>query len=134
MCRWKRRRSDFTDTLSSKHKQVDRVWYIFIALSVMYRLTLAAMIKSFQHKGLRGFYETGTTRGIRADHAKRLSRMLQFMDRATLPGDLDLPGWRLHPLKGELSEYWSLSVSGNWRVIFRFVGSDIELVDYLDYH
>lgn len=100
----------------------------------MYRLTLAAMIKSFQHKGHRGFYETGTTRGIRADHAKRLSRMLQFMDRATLPGDLDLPGWRLHPLKGELSEYWSLSVSGNWRVIFRFVGSDIELVDYLDYH
>lgn len=108
--------------------------YIVTALGVMYRLTLAAMIKSFQHKGLRGFYETGTTRGIRADHAKRLSRMLQFMDRATLPGDLDLPGWRLHPLKGELSEYWSLSVSGNWRVIFRFVGSDIELVDYLDYH
>jgi proteic killer suppression protein len=92
------------------------------------------MIKSFQHKGLRGFYETGSTRGIRADHAKRLSRMLQFMDRATHPRDLDLPGWRLHSLKGELSEYWSLSVSGNWRVIFRFVGSDIELVDYLDYH
>lgn len=100
----------------------------------MYRLTLAAMIKSFQHKGLRGFYETGSTRGIRADHTKRLARMLQFMDRAALPADLDLPGWRLHPLKGELSEYWSLSVSGNWRVIFRFVGSDIELVDYLDYH
>ncbi|VVQ36214.1 hypothetical protein PS947_04927 [Pseudomonas fluorescens] len=99
----------------------------------MYRLTLEPMIKSFQHKGLRGFYETGSTRGIRADHAKRLSRMLQFMDRATIPADLDLPGWRLHPLKGELTEYWSLSVSGNWRVIFRFVGSDIELVDYLDY-
>ncbi len=60
--------------------------------------------------------------------------MLQFMDRAALPGDLDLPGWRLHPLRGELAEYWSLSVSGNWRVIFRFIGSDIELVDYLDYH
>lgn len=104
------------------------------AQRVMYRLTLAAMIKSFQHKGLRGFYETGSTRGIRADHAKRLARMLQFMDRATLPGDLDLPGWRLHPLKGELWDYWSLSVSGNWRVIFRFIGSDIELVDYLDYH
>ncbi|WP_259155996.1 type II toxin-antitoxin system RelE/ParE family toxin [Pseudomonas sp. JAI111] len=92
------------------------------------------MIRSFQHKGLRGFYETGSTRGIRADHAKRLSRMLQFMDRAVLPSDLDLPGWRLHPLKGELADYWSLSVSGNWRVIFRFIGSDIELVDYLDYH
>jgi len=92
------------------------------------------MIKSFQHKGLRGFYETGSTRGIRADHAKRLSRILQFMDRATLPGDLDLPGWRLHPLRGELAEFWSLSVSGNWRVVFRFIGSDIELIDYLDYH
>lgn len=92
------------------------------------------MIKSFQHKGLRGFYETGSTRGIRADHAKRLSRMLQFMDRAAAPTDLDLPGWRLHPLKGELAEYWSLSVSGNWRVIFRFAGADIELIDYLDYH
>ena len=63
-----------------------------------------------------------------------LSRMLQFMDRAAAPTDLDLPGWRLHPLKGELAEYWSLSVSGNWPVIFRFAGSDIELIDYLDYH
>ena len=113
---------------------IEKVRYIDTTQSVMYRLTLAAMIKSFQHKGLRGFYETGSTRGIRADHAKRLARMLQFMDRAALPADLDLPGWRLHPLKGELSEYWSLSVSGNWRVIFRFVGSDIEWVDYLDYH
>ncbi|RLU08986.1 Killer protein [Pseudomonas prosekii] len=92
------------------------------------------MIKSFRHKGLRGFYESGSTRGIRANHANRLSRMLQFMDRALMPGDLDLPGWRLHPLKEELIDYWSLSVSGNWRIIFRFIGSDIELVDYLDYH
>ncbi|ALI02131.1 Killer protein [Pseudomonas sp. FW306-02-F02-AA] len=92
------------------------------------------MIKSFQHKGLRGFYETGSTRGIRTDHAKRLARMLPFMDRALSPGDLDLPGWRLHPLKGDLQTYWSLNVSGNWRLIFRFIGSDIELVDYLDYH
>ncbi|AMS15887.1 MULTISPECIES: type II toxin-antitoxin system RelE/ParE family toxin [Pseudomonas] len=92
------------------------------------------MIKSFQHKGLKAFYETGSTRGIRADHARRLARMLPFMDHATEPDDLDLPGWRLHPLKGERREYWSLTVSGNWRVIFRFTGSDIELVDYLDYH
>jgi len=100
----------------------------------MYRLTLFSMIKSFQHKGLRVFYETGSTRGIRADHAKRLARILQFMDRAMVPDDLNLPGWRLHPLKGGLAEYWSLSVSGNWRVVFRFIGTDIELVDYLDYH
>lgn len=88
------------------------------------------MIKSFQHKGLRAFYETGSTRGIRAEHAHQLS----FMDHASEPAGLDLPGWRLHPLKGDLHGYWSLVVSGNWRVIFRFVGSDIELVDYLDYH
>lgn len=66
------------------------------------------MIVSFRHKGLRIFFESGSTKGI--------------------------PGWRLHPLKGELEEFWSLTVNGNWRVIFRFVGSDIELVDYLDYH
>ncbi|AEA71323.1 Putative killer protein [Pseudomonas brassicacearum subsp. brassicacearum NFM421] len=60
--------------------------------------------------------------------------MLQFLDRAQVANDLDIPGWRLHPLKGELDGYWSLEVSGNWRVIFRFIGSDIELVDYLDYH
>ncbi len=110
------------------------VRYICTASSVMYRLTLYSMIKSFQHKGLRLFYETGSTRRSRADHGKRLARMLQFMDRAQVANDLDIPGWRLHPLKGELDGYWSLGVSGNWRVIFRFIGSDIELVDYLDYH
>ncbi|HBP6410099.1 type II toxin-antitoxin system RelE/ParE family toxin [Pseudomonas aeruginosa] len=92
------------------------------------------MIISFQHKGLRLFFETESTKGIRADHAKRLKRMLALMDRAAEPADLDLPGWRLHPLKGERGGFWSLTVNGNWRVIFRFVGSDIELVDYLDYH
>ncbi|ELY7128891.1 type II toxin-antitoxin system RelE/ParE family toxin [Pseudomonas aeruginosa] len=92
------------------------------------------MIISFQHKGLRLFFETESTKGIRADHAKRLKRMLALMDRAAVPADLDIPGWRLHPLKGELGGFWSLTVNGNWRVTFRFVGSDIELVDYLDYH
>lgn len=92
------------------------------------------MIISFQHKGLRLFFETESTKGIQADHAKRLKRMLALMDRASAPADLDIPGWRLHPLKGELAGYWSLTVSGNWRVIFRFIGRDIELVNYLDYH
>lgn len=92
------------------------------------------MIISFKHKGLRQFYDTGSTRGIRADHAKRLARILAFMDLATAPEDLDIPGWRLHPLKGEMAGYWSLTVSGNWRVILRFSGHDVELVDYLDYH
>jgi proteic killer suppression protein len=92
------------------------------------------MIKSFQHKGLKAFYETGSTRGIRADHAKRLARLLPFLDRASGPADVDLPGWKLHPLKGDLTTFWSVTISGNWRVIFRFVDSDVELVDYLDYH
>ena len=92
------------------------------------------MIKSFHHKGLRVFYETGSTRGITAAHAKRLARMLSLMDNACAPDELDIPGWRLHALHGKLQGFWSLTVSGNWRVIFRFVGSDVELLDYLDYH
>ncbi|MDH1011455.1 type II toxin-antitoxin system RelE/ParE family toxin [Pseudomonas nicosulfuronedens] len=92
------------------------------------------MIISFRHKGLQAFYETGTTRGIRADHARRLARMLPFLDNAAGAADLAIPGWRLHPLKGDLEGCWSLSVSGNWRLVFRFIGSDVELLDYLDYH
>lgn len=92
------------------------------------------MIKSFQHKGLRVFHETGSTRGIRADHAKRLARVLSFLERAEVPADVDIPGWRLHDLEGKYAGYWSITISGNWRVIFRFVGTDVELVGYLDYH
>lgn len=92
------------------------------------------MIKTFQHKGLKAFHHSGTTWGIRADHARRLARMLPILDRAALPSEVDIPGWRLHPLRGTLEGYWSVSVSGNWRLIFRFIGSDIELLDYLDYH
>jgi len=92
------------------------------------------MLVSFQHKGLRLFYETGTLRGIRPEHARRLARVLAFLDRAAVPDDVDLPGWRLHPLRGDRAGFWSVTVSGNWRVVFRFVGRDVELVDYLDYH
>jgi toxin HigB-1 len=92
------------------------------------------MIRSFRHKGLEGFYRTGSTKGIRPDHARRLARLLTFLDQAAGPDDLDLPGWRLHPLKGELAGFWSLTVNGNWRMIFRFNGIDVELLDYLDYH
>ena len=92
------------------------------------------MIISFRHKGLRVFHEMGNTRGIQAPHARRLKRQLQFLDRAMAAQDLNVPGWQLHPLKGALSDFWSVSVSGNWRLTFRFVGSDVELVDYVDYH
>lgn len=92
------------------------------------------MIKSFQHKGLKVFYETGSTRGIRADHAKRLKRILAVLEQAQNPDDANMPGFRLHLLKGDLAEYWAITVSGNWRVTFRFTGQDVELLNYLDYH
>ena len=92
------------------------------------------MIKTFRHKGLKALHQTGSTKGVRADHVARLRRVLSALDIAAMPDDMDEPGMRLHPLKGELAGFWSVSVSGNWRVIFRFIGHDVELVDYLDYH
>ncbi|KGD94326.1 type II toxin-antitoxin system RelE/ParE family toxin [Rhizobium sp. YS-1r] len=92
------------------------------------------MIVSFRHKGLEAFYHSGTTKGIQAAHAAKLGRILGLLDAAAGPADLNLPGFKLHPLKGDLKGQWSIWVNGNWRVTFRFVGVDIELVDYQDYH
>jgi proteic killer suppression protein len=92
------------------------------------------MIRTFKHKGLRAFFEAGSTKGIRPDHAKRLSQLLGVMASARNANDLNIPGFRLHPLRGDLIGFWSVSVSGNWRIIFRFIDNDIELVNYLDYH
>jgi len=91
------------------------------------------MIRSFKHKGLRALYERGDISGVRPDHVTRLRDLFVWLDHATAPRDIP-PGYRLHPLKGQLSGFWSTSVSGNWRVIFRFTGNDVELVDYVDYH
>ena len=76
----------------------------------------------------------GDTAGVRPDHVARLRRVLASLEVATHPADMDRPGNRLHPLKGTLDGFWAVSISGNWRIIFRFTGSDVELVDYLDYH
>lgn len=92
------------------------------------------MIVSFRHKGLELLYRSGSTRGIQAAHAAKLSRILAALDVASGPAELNHPGYKLHPLKGELSGYWSIWVNGNWRVTFRFIGTDTELVDYQDYH
>lgn len=92
------------------------------------------MITGFRHKGLEGFFRTGSRRGIQADHADKLGRILSLLNVAAAPADMDLPGFRLHPLKGTLKGHWSVRVNGNWRVTFRFVGTDVELVDYQDYH
>lgn len=92
------------------------------------------MIVSFRHKGLEAFYRTGSTRGIQTAHAAKLSRILAVLDAAAGTDELNLPSFRLHPLKGRLKGFWSIWVNGNWRVTFRFVGADVELVGYLDYH
>ena len=92
------------------------------------------MIIGFRHKGLQYFFLNGSTRGIQPAHAAKLSRVLAALDAASAPAELNHPGYRLHPLKGELKGYWSIWVNGNWRVIFRFEGNHVNSVDYLDYH
>lgn len=93
------------------------------------------MIKSFNHKGLKAFYYTGSKAGIQADHAAKLKVLLTALNVAESPDDLRAPqSWRLHPLQGDRKGYWSLTVQGNWRVIFKFDKADVVLVDYLDYH
>lgn len=92
------------------------------------------MIKSFRHKGLQRFFETGSKAGIQAAHASKLARQLRQLNDAAGPQDMNLPGWKLHPLTGKLSGQWSVWVSGNWRLVFAFDGEDAVLVDYADYH
>lgn len=92
------------------------------------------MIKSFRHKGLQRFFETGSKSGIQAAHAAKLRLLLATLDQAVKPADLSAPSWALHPLKGDLKGSWSLTVNGNWRVVFAFEGVDAVLVDYRDYH
>ena len=92
------------------------------------------MIKSFKHKGLRHFYENGKTSGIQASHAKRLRMLLAALDTAQAIGDMDIPGFRLHPLKGDMKGRWSVTVSGNWRVTFEFIEGNTYIINYEDYH
>lgn len=92
------------------------------------------MIKSWKHKGLKLFYDAGKLSGIQAKHEKRLKIILQRLDAAIKPDDMDLPGMRFHKLKGKLKDCYSVIVNGNWRVIFKFENGHALLVDYLDYH
>ena len=92
------------------------------------------MIKSFRHKGLKRFFETGSKAGIQAAHAAKLSRQLSRLNQAKAPGDMNIPGWKLHPLEMDLAGHWSVWVSGNWRLTFTFEDNDAVLVDYRDYH
>lgn len=92
------------------------------------------MIVSFRHKGIEALYRTGSVRGVQSAHAAKLLRILAALDAAASPAELNQPAYKLHPLKGNLKGHWSIWVNGNWRVTFRFVGADVELVDYQDYH
>jgi proteic killer suppression protein len=92
------------------------------------------MIRGFRHKGLARFFETGSRSGIQSEHAERLRLILGRLNAATGPTDMGLPGLRLHPLKGPRKGTWAVSVSGNWRVTFRFEAADADVVDYEDYH
>lgn len=92
------------------------------------------MIKSFRHTGIERFFKKGSKAGIQPKHADKLRRQLFALDNAKRAEDMNAPGWRLHPLKGELSGHWSIDVSGNWRLTFAFEGEDAILVDYQDYH
>ena len=92
------------------------------------------MIKSFRHKGLDAFFRTGSKSGIQPHHAAKLRLILTLLNRARGPADLSGPGLFLHGLGGQQAGLLSVRVNGNWRVVFRFDGIDVELVDYLDYH
>jgi proteic killer suppression protein len=92
------------------------------------------VIVGFKHRGLEAFFLTGSKAGIVASQAPKLGAILRRLNEAAAPQDLNLPGWGLHRLKGSLKGHWSVWVNASWRVTFRFVGADVELVDYQDYH
>ena len=92
------------------------------------------MIRSFRHKGLRKFFESGSLAGIQPHHAGRLRMQLAAIDTARSPGDIDIPGFRLHALRGNERGRWSIWVNGNWRLTFEFREGDAFSLDYEDYH
>jgi proteic killer suppression protein len=92
------------------------------------------MIVSFRHKGLEAFFRSGTQAGIQPIHAKRLREMLTALHAAAGPDDLARPSWRLHGLSGDRAGFHAMTVQANWRLVFRFDGTNVELLDYLDYH
>ena len=101
---------------------------------VMRNTLSCSMIVSFRHKGLKLFFETGKLSGIQAQHAKRLRLQLSALDTANSIDDMNIPGFRLHRLKGTDQSRWSIWVNGNWRVTFEFIDSQAHVTDYEDYH
>jgi len=92
------------------------------------------MIRSFRHRGLKRLHERGDAAGVQSAQKKRIVRVLGYLDNARIPRDMDFPGLRLHPLTGSLEDFWSVSISGNWRITFRFEDGHVADVDLVDYH
>ncbi len=92
------------------------------------------MILSFKHRGLRALYNGRGAGRVSPEHVRKLTHILAVLDRSGAPQDMNLPGFRLHPLSGQLSGHYAVSVSGNWRVTFRFEDGHAVDVDYTDYH
>ena len=92
------------------------------------------MIKEFRHKGLEQFFKVGNKKGINPGHAKKNARILDRLDASTSPKDMNLPGYKSHKLSGKNKDIYSVWVSGNWRITFKFKGEDAIMVDYKDYH
>jgi toxin HigB-1 len=92
------------------------------------------LIETFRHKGLRQVFEDDNPKGVRADQLRKIRQILALLDAATVIEDLDYPTFRLHPLKGELADFWSLRVNANWRIIFTLKDGAVNNVDLVDYH
>ena len=92
------------------------------------------MILLFRHRGLKRLFEKDDTRRISPELLSKVERVLARLDEATEPDDMNLPGFRLHPLKGDLTDNWAVTVSANWRIVFRFEGRNVTDVNLLDYH
>lgn len=92
------------------------------------------MIKSFRHKGLKKFFDSGSVAGIQPQHSRRLRMQLMALDTAISIEDMDIPGFKLHSLKGSDKDRWSVWVNGNWRITFEFRDSHVFVLNYEDYH
>jgi len=92
------------------------------------------VIRSIRHKGLKRLYEDDDPRGVNREHTEKLKDILVRLDAASEVADMNLPGFRLHALKGNLKSFWAVTVRANWRAIFRFADGDVVDVDYIDYH
>ena len=124
---------DETEWSAAPSSRASRLGETWLLLHAMPNCGMACPVK-FRHKGLRRFWESGDTRGVPGDLAKRLSRRLDDLAAAVSPDDLRIPGYRLHALTGGLAGHWSIRVSGNWRLVFRFKGGGAVDVDLVDYH